>query len=345
MKAVDVSGQAPGGERMPLAERLPLSTPVLIQFFPIYACNFRCSYCTFSADKSQRDFISEVVRMDFDLYQKCIDDIAGFPEKVKVIRFVGMGEPLMHTKIADMIAYAKQKQVAERIEILTNASLLTPALSDKLIAAGLDRLIVSLQGTSGKKYKDVCDTDIDFEQFVDNLRYFHEHKGNALTHIKIIDLALENDEDKAYFYTLFGDICDTIGIELAGPIFPNVDYQAVLKNNGPYLTQFGRDITEAHFCPQPFFTMQINPDGNVVPCYSVTYPVILGNAKTENLVALWNGKRYNQFRRKMLDGIDQASETCRKCNIVRHRFQPEDRLDDHVPRLQRLLDQELEKHR
>jgi len=30
--------------------------------------------------------------------------------------------------------------------------------------------------------------------------------------------------------TIFGDICDTIGIEHAGPIFPGVDYDNVLKN-------------------------------------------------------------------------------------------------------------------
>ena len=345
MKAIDVSGQAPGGDRMPLAERLPLATPVLIQFFPIYACNFKCSYCTFSVDKSERDFISNSIRMDFDLYKKCIDDIAGFPQKTKVIRFVGMGEPLMHTQIADMIAYAKMQNVAERLEILTNASLLTPTLSDKLIASGLDRLIVSLQGTSGTKYQEVCATKIDFTAFVDNLRYFHEHKGSAVSHIKIIDLALQDDTDKARFHDIFGNICDTIGVEIAGPIFPNVDYDNLLANNGPSLTQFGRDKLEARFCPQPFFTMQINPDGNVVPCYSVTYPEILGNARNENLVDLWSGPRYNHFRRRMLDGIGQASETCKKCNIVRHRFQPEDRLDEHVVHLRQVFDQKLEKSR
>jgi sulfatase maturation enzyme AslB (radical SAM superfamily) len=58
MKAKDISGQAPGGKRTMLAEVLPLDTPFVVQFFPIYACNFKCGYCIFSVPKPKRHFIS-----------------------------------------------------------------------------------------------------------------------------------------------------------------------------------------------------------------------------------------------------------------------------------------------
>jgi radical SAM protein with 4Fe4S-binding SPASM domain len=337
MKATNVSGQPPGGQRIMLADQLPLATPILIQFFPIYACNFKCNYCTFSADKKKRDFISDEIRMDFDLFKKCIDEITQFPSQPKVIRFVGMGEPLLHKRIADMVAYAKEKNAAERVEILTNASLLTKKMSDDLLRAGLTRLIISLQGTSSRKYKDVCGVGIEFDEFLDNLAYHYRNKGKSQVHIKIIDLALEDEIDKKKFYDLFGDVCDTIGIEIAGPIFPNVDYEKVLPSDRKILTQYGREKQDATVCPQPFFTMQINPDGNIVPCYSVTYPEILGNARNQHLVDVWNGESYSNFRLKMLDGINNASNTCRQCNIVRHRFQPEDRLDHAVARLKPLF--------
>ena len=64
--------------------------------------------------------------MDFDLYKKCIDDMALFPNKVKVLRIVGIGEPLLHKNIVDMVEYAVSKDIANTVEILTNASLLTP---------------------------------------------------------------------------------------------------------------------------------------------------------------------------------------------------------------------------
>ena len=58
MKAVFLEHQAPGGARTPLEDRLPLSTPYVLQFFPIYACNFVCKYCHFSIEKEKRSFNS-----------------------------------------------------------------------------------------------------------------------------------------------------------------------------------------------------------------------------------------------------------------------------------------------
>jgi radical SAM protein with 4Fe4S-binding SPASM domain len=325
MKARIVTGRPPGGERVLLAQKLPLTTPLLIQFFPIYACNFRCFYCTFSSDVADRGFISDVVKMDFDLFSKCIEEIACFPQKVKVIRFVGMGEPLLHDRIADMVAYTVTAGVTERVEILTNGSMLTTELADALIEAGLHRLLVSIQGTSSEKYREVCGVALDFERFVDNLRYYYE-RTQGQVHIKIIDCALENERDQVRFYALFGDVCDTIGIELAGPIFPNVDYQRVLPGKTKDLTQFGRPRDHVMVCPQPFFTMQINPDGKVVPCYSVVYPQILGDCNQERLTEIWDGKKWHSFRLRMLQGIEHAGEICSSCNIIRHRFHPEDDL-------------------
>ena len=41
----------------------------------------------------------------------------------------------MHPDIAEFVAYAKNATVADRIEVVTNAVALTPAMSDKLIDA------------------------------------------------------------------------------------------------------------------------------------------------------------------------------------------------------------------
>jgi len=114
LKAKDISGSAPGGKRTPLAQALPLDTPFVVQIFPVYLCNFKCVYCIFSAQAARRGFISDKAVMDLDLYKKCIDDIAQFPGKVKVLRFVGIGEPLLHKNIVEMIKYAASKNVAHK---------------------------------------------------------------------------------------------------------------------------------------------------------------------------------------------------------------------------------------
>ncbi len=333
MKARLVKGQAPGGQRTILADVLPLAAPLVVQIFPIYACNFRCNYCVFSTNPADRGFVSDEVIMGFGLFRKCVDDMTQFPAKLKVLRFVGMGEPLLHKQIADMVDYAVTRGIAERVEILTNASLLNREMTDSLLKAGLSRLIVSMQGLSSRKYKEVCHADVDFDRFVDNIRYFYENKGTCQLHIKMIDYALERPEQEEEFYSIFGDICDSIGMEYAGPIYPWVDYDRVLEGKEKEVTQFGLPVADLHICPQPFFTLQINPDGKVVPCYSIDYPCIVGDCNHESVTAIWNGDSFNRFRRKMLDGADGASAACKICNIIKHRLFPEDMLNDAAERL------------
>ncbi len=335
MKAKVISGQAPGGKRTRLAEVIPLDTPYVVQIFPVYACNFKCNYCIFSVEKAKRHFISDTINMDLNLYKNCIDDIAMFPSKVKVLRFVGIGEPLLHKNIADMVEYAVSKNVADTVEILTNASLLTPKISDMLILSGLQRLVVSVQGTTKEKYRKVCGADIDFEDFIENLKYFNNNKGNAHVYIKIVDTALDSKEDEGMFYDIFGDICDTLAVEHTVPIHAGIDYKNVLKDKEMAVTQFGLPVSEVHVCPQPFFTMQINPDGKVVPCYSFEYPSIMGNCNNQSVLDIWNGKEFQWFRRNMLDGAKQVSDICNNCDIIKYRLFPEDDLKNDAENLKK----------
>jgi len=338
LRAKIISGQAPGGKRTILTEVLPLDTPFVVQIFPVYACNFTCSYCIFSIDKAKRGFISDKIIMDFDLYKKCIDEIAVFPNKVKVLRFVGIGEPLLHKNISDMVEYVVSKNVANIVEILTNASLLTPEMTDSLISSGLLRLVVSVQGTTKDKYQDVCGANIDFEKFIGNLRYFFNNKGNAQVYIKIIDCALDSKNDEQRFYEIFGDICDTMAIEHAVPIHSGVDYENVLKDKDMSFTQFGLPVSEVQICPQPFFTLQINPDGKVVPCYSWEYPGIMGDCNNQSILEIWNGKQFQHFRRTMLDGAKDVCDVCAECNIIKYRLFPEDVLNNDAERLKKFYE-------
>lgn len=325
MNAVLLERQAPGGKRNRLEDCLPLSTPYVVQFFPIYACNFICEYCHFSIEKSKRCFVSDRVAMDMELYRKCVDDLATFPGKVKTLRFVGMGEPLLHKDIGSMVDYAVRSGTSEKVEILTNASLLTHALSDRLIEAGLDRLVISLQGTNADKYRTIAQAELDFDDFVEQIAYFYANKQHTHIHIKIVDISLDGEEDRQRFFNIFGDICDSIGVEVAVPIFPGVEYNRELQKQNK-TTQFGNEATAVDICPQPFFTQQINPDGKVVGCYSVTYPEILGDANIHSLTDIWNGATYNDFRRRMLRGRDTVCDVCRECAINFYRIHNEDRI-------------------
>lgn len=333
MKAKIVSGNAPGGARTPLAEVLPLRTPFVVQIFPIYACNFTCEYCFHAVPKTERSFVSEWPVMKLDLYKKCIDELAHFDDQLKVLRFVGMGEPLLHKNIAEMIAIAVSRNVAQRVELLTNGSLLRKEMSDALIAAGLSRMVISLQGISREKYRRISKVDIDFDQFVKNIEYFYTHKKNTHVYIKIVDYALDETDTQEKFYGIFGDICDSIAVENAVPIMPGVDYDKVLSNSDKNATQFGLPLSDIQVCPQAFFTMQVNPDGKVVPCYQITYPGIMGDVNHQTMQEIWHGEAYRTFRRAMLDGRKQVNDICAQCNFIQYRLFPEDDLQAAAERL------------
>jgi radical SAM protein with 4Fe4S-binding SPASM domain len=334
----DISGQAPGGSRQRLAEALPLDTPFVVQIFPVYACNFKCGYCIFSVAKGKRGFISDKTLMDFGLYQKCVGDMMRFPRQLKVLRFVGIGEPLLHKKIVEMVSYTVESGIAQTTEIVTNGLLLNPHMIDGLVTAGLKRLVISIQGTSTEKYGEIAGAKVDFDSFLDNLDYLYRNRKEMHVYIKIIDTALDGEEDTKKFYDLFEPLCDTIAVEKTVPIHKAIDFTNILKDKANSLTQFGLPLGKVNVCPQPFFHMQVNPDGKVVPCYSWDYPAILGDCNTEDLVDIWNGEKFRIFRRSMLNGVQYASTTCIDCNIIKYRWFQEDDLSGDVERLKNCFD-------
>jgi radical SAM protein with 4Fe4S-binding SPASM domain len=235
-----------------------------------------------------------------------------------------------------MVRYTVEKQVCNKVEIVTNGLLLTPRLSDQLIEAGLGRLVVSAQGTSAAKYLSEARCKIDFDKFVENLGYFYQHKGDAEMYIKVVDTAIDDEADRLRFHEIFGEVCDTIAIENTVPIHDSINFDGILGDRENRLTQYGLPVADVVCCPQPFFHMQINPDGKIVPCFSWDYPGIMGDCREQSLVDIWNGPEYQKFRRKHLEAAGPAAPACKNCNIMKYRLFPEDDLRHDLDRLRPL---------
>ncbi|MCB8814155.1 radical SAM/SPASM domain-containing protein [Desulfosporosinus shakirovi] len=336
MKATRIDGHSVNGSRTVLAEVLPLDTPYSVTFFPIYACNFKCNYCLHSISNEMRRHISDVVSMDFELYKKCIDDIATFPRKLKALHFIGYGEPLLHKDISKMVAYAVEKEVADVVDIVTNGALLTPQLSNDLINAGLSILRISIQGINTEKYKQISGVDIDFEMFIKNIQYFYQQKKNTLLHVKIIDCMLDEAEEST-FLNIFGNISDTIAVEHLVPLneasYSNTNHSKDFNKN-----MLGNNLVYSDICPQPFYWMQINPDGKCIPCCNVDFPIYVGDCKQESVRAIWNNEKYNSFRRMHLLKKKANNSICEKCQYYKYTMYSEEVLDDDAGRLIKLFD-------
>lgn len=330
MKARIVSNQTPVGQRAVLGEALPLATPYLVQVFPVYACNFKCNYCIFAVPKPERGYISDRKFMDVDLYRKCIDDLGAFPEPLRMLRFAGTGEPLLHPHLPDMIAYAAAAGVARSIDIVTNGALLTPELSRRLVDAGVSRIRVSIQGVNAGKYRQTTQIFDDHERIVDNVSYLHGIKGNVQIYVKIIDSALDSPEDEQTFYRQFGDIADMVAVEHLLPATPLLDYTRIRGGAAMDRTQNGALVARTNICPQPFYMLQINPDGIAVPCCAMESPVRLAQMADTPISAVWHGETLNVLRRLLLSGRRADNGVCAKCEQFRFAMFPEDVLDEYA---------------
>ncbi len=327
----------PGGKREPLAKVLPLKMPYLIQIFPVYACNFKCEYCIHSLDRKKHGYISDETFMPWEVYKKIIDDIRKTGSRIKMLRFAAIGEPLLHPQIAEMVAYAQESHIADSIDIVTNGSLLTHELTDRLIEAGLSKLRISLEGLSSEEYEKHTSIKVDFEKMVENIKYFYECcMGTQTTmYIKIIDYMVQKQEQRDKFLQLFSSMTHSIAIEHLTPTIEEIDYEKVADGMKTDKPQNGTVLLESNICSQPFYMMQVNPDGNVVPCCSMKYPCVLGNVKEMSVQDIWQGARYRGFQKEMLNGVSKAARVCGRCTLYRYDMHEEDRLDAQAQQLKK----------
>ena len=324
-----------GLTRTKLSNVIPLDTPYSAFVFPTTFCNFKCIYCAHSLGdegmKEKYNFVKE--NMSLDTFNKVIEQFKDFPQKLKMLSLTGQGEPLFNKNIAKMVEIAKKANIAERIEIISNAGLLTPSLADDLINAGLDTLRISLQGLSSKKYKEICKADIDFNAFLENIKYFYNNKKNTNLFVKIMDVALEEGEEEK-FYKTFGNCTDRMYIEKMRPVYNGVDKTDGMEYDAD---RYGRKINSRNVCPLPFFMLGIFPNGDVEPCDGIYKPVVLGNVNHERLIDMWNSEKLKDFwKMQLTNRFDNPKcAVCCAPNDVSH---PEDVLDDDIDILLKRLE-------
>lgn len=219
--------------RTALYKVVPLAVPFAIGLCVNDFCNFKCVYCFQSAPggcrgarmMSYEEYLEIAVQME-ELYH------ANGNVCTKNIRICGFGEPLMNRDVARIVRHARTHGLSERIEITTNGSLLTHELSDALIDAGLTRLLISVQGVTAEKYKEICGYTIDYAKFLDEIAYFYAHRGDCKLYIKTVNVALDTPAEHERFYEMFGGICDEMNIENIVDISEYVDYNALVSGGG-----------------------------------------------------------------------------------------------------------------
>lgn len=124
----------------------PVNQLAKIYIEPSACCNLDCRTCLRNVWQAPNEIMAEVT------FDRITEDLAAF-SPIPTIFFGGLGEPLTHPKLAEMVARAKG--LGARVEMITNGTILGQRISRQLIEAGLDFLWVSLDGATPEGYADV----------------------------------------------------------------------------------------------------------------------------------------------------------------------------------------------
>jgi radical SAM protein with 4Fe4S-binding SPASM domain len=291
-------------------------------------------YCQQSlpAEEAER-ILGAKGHMSLRTFQEAVDGMAEFQDRFKVFNFCGTGETLLTPDLSAMIAYAKEKNVVKRTNVVTNGSSLTYEMSDQLLEAGLDSLRISIQGLDAERYKEMCGVDLDFDRLLDQIRHFYRRRRHCEVHIKIIDIAL-GGYTKENFYDLFGDISTSVAVEYFVPN-QQISYEKV-NLDGRDVTVHGMRKQAVKVCFSAFYALTLYMDGRVTPCCLTRPPLYLGNVHETAMYDLWNSSRMKNFWKAQL--MDRGSiKGCADCERPSNALQPGDNLDDYAGEILRRI--------
>jgi MoaA/NifB/PqqE/SkfB family radical SAM enzyme len=113
---------------------------------PTNRCNLDCVTCI------RHSWDEPLGTMCSETFSRIIESLRSIGPPPDIF-FGGLGEPLSHPDILDMVREAKA--LGSNVELITNGTLLSPAVSSELVAIGLDKLWVSLDGATPESYTDV----------------------------------------------------------------------------------------------------------------------------------------------------------------------------------------------
>ena len=143
------------------SKRLP---PEIVEIELINVCNLRCEIC----ERGNPSYIQKPIKiMTFGNFKKIIDTY-NYP--INRIQFCGTSEPLLNPDLPKMINYVKIKKKPKKIELITNATLLSKQISKNLIKSGLNLLEASVDGPDTRTYEKI--RHFNFKKLTDNLKNF-----------------------------------------------------------------------------------------------------------------------------------------------------------------------------
>jgi wyosine [tRNA(Phe)-imidazoG37] synthetase (radical SAM superfamily) len=317
----DVTPEALAAEDRDIARRFDVAHIDNLQYFPQYfqlettrLCNAHCPFCPADVWNKSTPFMSD------ELFKKLADEIIEYRDAVKFLNIQRAGEPLLDKKLYERVRYLKDGGI-KFIALATNASALNEQNARKLLEAGIDEVMLSIDSVEKERYEQLR-IGLKYEQVIANIRGFFnlrdEIRPQCIIRVRGVsfhDTSKQEDRDDIEAWERFwGDLKkphDRIYMKRAH----TWGNQKIVEGHSPEYDWV------YHACVIPFSTMHITAMGHVALCgqdYDAT--INFGDLNRETIVEVWRGESINAMRKLHRSGERNQVSLCQGCRLWDEEF-------------------------
>ena len=288
--------------------------PISLSFEPTTSCNLRCPECP----SGLRSFTRPTGMLNEELYKKTINELE---ETLLYLLFYFQGEPYLHPQFLELVSYAVAKNIYTATS--TNAHYLDGENARKTVESGLDRLIISIDGTNQETYesyrvggkldkvikgtKEVVHWKKELKSKTPYIIFqFLVVKPNEHQINEVKKLAKSIGVDNVLLKT--AQIYD---FKNGSTLIPKQEKYSRYRQNKDKTYSIKNKLLD--HCWKMWHSCVVTWDGQVVPCcFDKDAHYVMGNLSKSSFSELWKGKEYQIFRKQLIVSRSNI-EMCRNC--------------------------------
>lgn len=292
--------------------------PTFVSVEPASVCQLRCPECPVGVSNSSltgkgRAGVSSPY-LSLEVWRRTLDEIKQW---ALTVQFYFQGEPLLNSHLPDMIAEAHRAGLYTVLS--TNAQALTPEMAEALVRAGLDRIIVSMDGLSEETYN-AYRIGGSLEKTKAALRYLREAKERlkATTVIELQCLRLRTNEHewKAFKQQYKSLGADRLVFKTA-QLYHYAEGHPLMPSDPRYSRyRKGKDglyhrKSLRRGCFRVWSGVVVTTTGEVLPCcYDKSHSYAYGNIMDTPLAELFSNEKAMAFR---MAAEQEKTQICQEC--------------------------------
>jgi radical SAM protein with 4Fe4S-binding SPASM domain len=290
--------------------------PVSISFEPTTSCNLRCPECP----SGLREFSRPTGMLKKDFFRQTIDDIH---KQLLYLIFYFQGEPYLNRDFLEMVKYASEKGLYTATS--TNAHYLTDDVARKTVESGLDRLIISIDGTTQDVYQQYR-IGGKLEKVIEGARNIVKWKKELKSKTPFVFFQFLVVKPNEHQVNEIKKLGREIGVdEVRFKTAQVYDYENDPNQLIPANEKFSRYKKDsagkivpknkmANHCWKLWHANVITWDGLVVPCcFDKDATHQLGNLKSQSFKEIWKNENYKQFRSELMTSRKNI-DICANCS-------------------------------